>query len=337
MKRLISVIVTIALAASMSACGMFKGTTQKYMEAFNKTQSADSMQAQTKYNISMDLSKAPEEVKEGLEKYKEVTVNTDQWIDNKNRKSETRSFVKAGEMMLDSKIYALDDKVYLKSFFTGDKYMDLTSGAKQNNASIDMKNQEKFYNDLLAVWKDAVQNEVLVTEGNSIENTPDGDIKVTILTLELNDEKSKNILKKITELYARNDEMIAMAAEGGAKIYKEYGFEGDGSQVVREYLKKLPETLEKNKDKFAIEKLKLTAKIDKDSHIIDETLEGTFAFKVKGEIRANFNMHTTRWNIDSGKVKVNIPEIKKEDIIETKDMNFNNSEMFKMFKDKFKK
>ncbi|MHB8126655.1 MAG: hypothetical protein ACYDEJ_13655 [Desulfitobacteriaceae bacterium] len=339
LKKLLVVLLTLGLMFTTTACGLFQSTTQKYMQALDKTQKAEDMQVQTQFVLNFDLAKAGEDIKQNLDKFKNITINTDQWIDNKNKKSETQSFVKAGEMLIDSKIYVNGENVYLKSSFTGDKYLDLTSSAKQNTQDnkLNLKEQEKFNQDLQEIWKNSVQNEILTQEGNSIENTPDGDIKVSNLILELNDQKSKNILRKLADLVAKNDSLIALMSQSGAEFYEDNLSVAEKTKLIQDWAKKLPETLENNQDKLVIEKMKLTAKIDKDSHIIDEILEGSILIKCDGELRINFNQHTTRWNIDSGKVKVNHPQINKDNLMAVQDITLNNSDMIKEFIESYKR
>ncbi|MCX7843115.1 MAG: hypothetical protein N2489_08585 [Clostridia bacterium] len=333
-KRIIALAATILLLTSVVGCGMFKSTTQKYLDAFNKTQKAESLQSQTRTTISIDLSKAPEDIKKELGKYKDISLNTDEWIDNKNGKSEIRGFLKAGEIMLDSKLFSANNKAYLKSSITGDKYIELTPSMGQQGMTADAEENKKLFQEVAGIWKNAIESEILVSSGNSIENTPDGDIKVSILSLELNDAKVKGILKKLAQAASTNETIIAMMAEYGIKNSQKDQLnmtEEEYKEKIRKFIKELPVHIEALNDKYAAEKLKLTAKIDKDSYIIDEQLEGTLLIKFEGEIRISFNIRTTRWNIDNGKVKVELPDITKENTMDINELDMKDNELYKKF------
>jgi hypothetical protein len=63
--------------------------------------------------------------------------------------------------------------------------------------------------------------------------------------------------------------------------------------------------------------------VDKDSHIINRLLEGGVTIKNNevGEIKIGLKLEDTYWNINR-KVNVKIPQIKKEDIGDWKDLDF---------------
>ncbi|MCX7923809.1 MAG: hypothetical protein N3B21_17630 [Clostridia bacterium] len=334
-KKILIFIVSAVFMINATACTMLLDTTNKYLSALNNTQNADSLQSKTECTVNIDLSKTNQETKKKLEKFKDITINMDETVDRKNQKEESNIFLSAGDIITTSKTYVDGDKIFMK---LGDKYIQLYPDKEfEKKADIEkyVKDYEELYDGMAVIWKESVQNEILSSQGNSVEHTPDGDIKVTQLSLELTDDKAKNILSKLTDIVSKNESVKKMAAENTAKFFEGKATEAEVNKNVDQWFKDLSENTNKAKEKFSLEKLKLTAKIDKDSYIIDETLEGTLVIKYEGEIRVNFNVHTSRWNINNEQVKVNIPQIKKEDLVDMKSFDKKSLEHFKQISDMF--
>lgn len=315
MKKIFISVVIIAFMFSVVACSMLNSTTQKYLNALNNTQKVDTLESKTESKITIDLSKASDEVKKNLDNFKEITFNVDESIDNKNKKIETNNYISFGKYSWGTKVYIDGDDAYMK---INDKYLELNAvGDDDAQEDSELKKEyEEFSKELAAIWKESIQKEILTGEGNSIESTPDGDIKVTQLSLELNDEKTKNILDSLAGLLSKSEIMKKLAVEN-AKEYApiEETEKEEMVENINSWFDKLPENMKDYKEKFFVENLKLTAKIDRDSYIIEEMFEGEIVLKLDGEIRIKFNTSTTRWNINR-EVKVNIPKITEEDLID---------------------
>ena len=344
-KKILLMSFSLTVIIAFSACGITTSPTQTYISAFEKTENAETMQVQTKTILTLDLSNASDEARNNLEAFKEIKLNTDEWIDRKNKKTETRLFLQAGDIMGEASLYEDGDLAYLKSSFLGGKYIKLNEFANDFDTQPYM-NEEfiDFYEDIFIIWKNSVQNEILENEGNSIENTPDGDIKVKIVSLELNDESIKSILAKFAKELSENKEIIDIFAKMNSKIVDSMisaGVEGMDESISKEeisnevklFYTNLPEKLDKVSDKFRVNKLKLTARIDKDSYIISQKLEGSITIMTEGEIVINFEQEIKRWDIDSGEVKVDIPQISDEDLFDIEE--FNDSKAMKDMFEKF--
>ncbi|MCX8130035.1 MAG: hypothetical protein N3I35_08055 [Clostridia bacterium] len=317
-KRLFYMLVSVVLIASISACSLQSNPTLKYINAFVKTNDADSMEEKTEFKINIDLSKASDEVKSEFEKFKEITLNMDGALDNKGKKWRINTFLGAGDIMMNPVVYGEGEKVYMK---LNEKYVDLSKmkGAKENSSKPSYEEYGKLYGEFSTIWKDAIANEILSSEGNSILYTPDGDIKVTQLSLELNDEKQKNIVRKIAEAVSKNDAIKNTIAKI-SKNFKQEGINQEESEKkLKDWLDNLPGNIKDSEKKYSLENLKLSAKVDKDSYIIDETIQGTIVIKHKGEIGIGFKVHITRWNINNNSIKVEMPEINEKNLMDMKE------------------
>ncbi|WP_010252330.1 hypothetical protein [Acetivibrio cellulolyticus] len=337
MKKLVIPVIVVMFMFYTVACSMLGSTTQKYLGALNNTQKADTMQSKTESKITIDLSKASDEAKKNFENFKDITFNVDETVDNKSKRSETNCFIGFGKYSWGTKLYIDGDKAFLK---VNDKYAKMTPQDNGTIVSADGKINKEYQelgNELATIWKDTVQKEILTGEGNFIESTPDGDVKITQLSLELNDEKSKKILDSLAGVLS-GSEIAKKTAIENVKKYGNYekSDEEEKKEVINnisEWFDKLPENMKDYKEKFSIENLKLTAKIDKDSYIIDETFHGEIVIKYEGEIRISFDINTTRWNINR-EVNVNIPEISEKDLMN--ESNFD-EEMDETFSELFGK
>lgn len=341
-KRTVVVFITLIFAMSLASCSMFGSTTEKYLKALKNTQNAKTMQSKTEQKIKVDYSKASDKVKSFFKdnKLDEITINVDDSMDNRNNKAEESLFFSAGEIIASIKMYVDGDNVYLNAPVAGseDKYFRLSpqdGGLFTEEGNEYFDSYDKFYKEMYEVWKNSVEGEILSSEGTSIQTTPDGDIKVTQLSLSLTDEKVKDILMKLAGLISQNEEMKKAYINMSKEFIPETEDRDKAEKSIKEFLDNLPGKIEGINDKFVLEKLKLTAKIDKDYYIIDEILEADLVIKHEGELKISFYTHITRWNIDRD-INVNIPEIHEDQIMQSKDIDKEISGDFKkMFQDIF--
>jgi len=328
MKKVLITLVLFTIMFSCASCSMLGSTTQKYLNALNNTQTADTLESKTETRITIDLSKASDKAKKNLENLKEITFNSDESIDNKSEKMEMNNYISFGKYSWGTKMYINKDQVFMK---INDKYAKLSS-LQDGNYELEnnelKKEYKEFSKELADIWKKSIQKEILSKEGNTIESTPDGDIKVTQLSLELNDEKAKNILDNLAKLLYESDTIKKLAVENAkeyAKIEEEDKKELE--KDINNWFNNLPQNMKDYKENFAIENLKLTAKIDKDSYIIEEMFEGEIVIKTEGEIRIKFNTSTTRWNINK-EIDIDIPEITEENLIDEESFDDEMKETF---------
>lgn len=331
MKKLIIPVVALVFVFYAVACSMLNSTTQKYLNALNNTQKADTFESKTESKITIDLSKASDEAKKSLDNFKDITFNVDETIDNKNKKMEVNNYINFGKYAWGTKLYVNGEEAFIK---VNDKYAKLSPLGDGEFALGDNKinkEYEEIKKQLASIWKESIQKEILSGEGNTIESTPDGDIKVTQLSLELNDEKTKNILDSLAGLLSRSEFMKKTAIENAEKYSQLEEFDNEGkaelTKNISDWFDKLPGNMKDYKEKFTVENLKLTAKIDKDSYIIEEIFEGEIVLKLEGEIRIEFNTSTTRWNINK-EVNVDMPEISEEDLLDNGDFDEEMKETF---------
>lgn len=341
-RKIIISILTLIFVFWGTACSLTGSTTQKYLKALERTDKALSLQSKTQCKISIDLSQASENTKKMYEELKEISFIMDKAVDNKNGKFEQNIFFSAGKLMMNYKMFGDGKNIYMKFPYSGDQYMKMGLGADTGETTIPENNKtddelyegyKALYENVKNIWNDSIKNELITSEGSTVKNTPDGDMKVTQLSLELTDEKAKNVLKKLAQVVSENQAVIKSAVENGYAYIPEDISNQDKKKEVEDWFRGLPGLVEKYRDRVAIEKLKLTVRIDRDSHIIDETLEGVVVIGDKDRVKADFHMNTTRWNINRP-VKVNLPDIKPEDIMDPKDLDSKNSELLKkLFKD----
>ncbi len=341
LKRLLLLIPALALILSTASCGVFWNPTEKYLIALQNMVKADSMESNAKFEMHIDLSKAKDDVKSEWEKFEDVTMNIDEAVNREEKKQAHKYFINAGGTPLDFKVYIDGENGYFKSAFTGDKYYKLEEMEGERNAEEtepkskeDSEELKKFFDEIKEIWTDAVKNEIVSREGTSVENTPDGDIKVSNLTLELTDEKGKNILSRLAGALSGNSFMKEQAIKGSARYAPKSEKREDVNKAIEDWFKNLPDYVQESKDKYTLDKLKLTAKVDSDSYIIKQGLSGGLTIKGEGEIKVDFNFEETYWNIN-GKVKVDIPQIKSGDIGDWKDIESDDSDFAEKFKDNF--
>lgn len=334
LKKIVAIITVIYFLFVMTACSMLGSPTKKYLEAFMKTEAAATLEAKSTYKIGLDTSKASDEIKQKLDNMKNISINIDKVVDNRNRKMVLNSFFSVGDATATSKAILDGDNILMQMPFQRGKYLRLYASGKDspnNKNNQNFETYKKLFGNISDLWKNEIEKEILANEGSSIENTPDGDIKVTQLSLELTDERAKNILRKLAEIVSRDEALKKSFIDNAAGYIQGNMSDVEKKKQMEEWFSTLPEKLDEIKDKFSVEKLKLAARVDRDSYIIDETLECTLIIKIDGELRMDISSHTTRWNIDNTSLRFDIPQIRREDIIDSKDSVFMSPDMMKRF------
>lgn len=342
-KRIFVFIFAIAFLFTAVSCDMLANPTEKYLLAIQNMMNAGSMESKSKFEMHLDLSKAKESVKEQLEKFKDITVNNDSAVDNKAGKQVSKFFANVGGVPLDLNAYAEGENIYFKSSLLGDKYYkpDLSAMKEKNEEKlpdIEAKSDEykRLSDQVKQVWVDAVKNEIISSEGTSVENTPDGDIKVTDLSLESTDQKGKNILSKLADIVSKSSILLEQAKEGSEKYTPKDVNRNEVNEEIEKWFQNLPDNMKKLNGKYTLDDLKLTAKVDKDSNLINQVISGAITIKDEsvGELKISVTYDETYWNINR-KVTVDIPEIKETDIGDLNELSQEDSDMVKKFKESY--
>ncbi len=331
-KKILLAIITLIFMLTAVSCSIGEGTTKKYLDAMQKTEKADSYRQSSKLTLNLDLSKATEKTKKDLEKYKDITVNIDESVDDKNKISMSDQFLKAGDISFNIRQYINGDTVYLKFPDDSNKYIKIDLQDRINANAANEKVSNEFYQKTYKIWEDFARNELITDEGEAIENTADGDIKVTLLTIKLTDDKAKGVLAKIADVLSKDEAMKKSLMENQKMYNKSSTKDAETNKKVEEVFDNLPQYFEKYKDKVVVEDLKLTAKVDRDSYIISQVISGTISIKVDGEIKVKFEMNSVKSDINTGKIKIKIPDEVISNAVKLDESNFSNPEyMKKMF------
>jgi hypothetical protein len=309
-KVLILVLIIAVLSVSLFGCNGLSAT-QKYLKAMNNISKIDSYESLSILNINFDLDEASKEDKKNLNDIKKISLNMDTKYSNGDFIQEI--FFDSNEMVMDNTIYVFDNKAYLKSSFTDEKYMDL------NEYNFEEENEEdkNLTEDVYSIWKDSIENEIMEEEGNSIITTPDGDIKVNQVSLSLNDKKVKKIIKEIVKLIDENDSL----KDSVISSIKTYSDSKSDEENFESWFENLSETLDKYEDNIEINKLTLNAKYNKDNYILEQSFEGEIIIKNDGVIKVDFDYSMKNWNINKD-VNLDIPDIKDNDIISPEGVDF---------------
>ncbi|MEN8904694.1 MAG: hypothetical protein ABF289_01910 [Clostridiales bacterium] len=303
-KTYITLIVLVAFSLLLYGCNVLSAT-EKYLRAIRSTSNLKSFESTEAFKISFDLGKASAKDKKKLKDFKDISINKDLKYSNGNIVENV--FFNTESITVDNTIYIFGKKSYLKSTLFNDKYIDLNKIYSDN----DIDKNKKLNEDLMKIWANSVEKEIMEEEGSSIITTPDGDIKVKQVSLSLNNEKAKIILGDLANLIENNSNIKDIIL----KTFKEYNDEKSkvDENKINGWLDNLKDNFESNKKKFEINKLNLTAKYDKDNYIIEQNIKGTIILKNKGIVKVNFTYDKKYWNINK-KIDIKIPKIKDSDL-----------------------
>jgi hypothetical protein len=319
MKKAGLFILALLIIPQLIGCSLFKKPSASYLDAFGNTYEAKSYESKQEMIIEVNTENASQEVIEDFKDIKRIIFIQDEKIDNDKEKGIISFYLNFGEMPISYDLFHYDGNVYMKHPFKDDRYISY-SEEDENNSDI----YSETYQELFDIWNEAMREELIVSEGSTVKQTPDGNVKIKLVSVELNDTKLKNILRKVLVPLLKNQEVLKDIIDsiptGIADMSKE-----EIEKNIEEYMKNLPENMIKLNNSIFLEDFKVVSGINKDDFIIDQTISGklTITDKEGGKTVITIESTLTRWNIN-GNIDMDLPDIKPENIMtdeEIEEMN----------------
>ncbi len=326
-KKILVICITFILI--FTGCNTKGKTTQRYLDALENMENVKSMEEQLTVDIKIDTKNATEEIKKEFEGYENINIAVDTQQNWDVEKLVSDIYIKLKSISLYSKFYIDGENVFLKTPLF-EEYILLNETQMQDKVSdtISPEVYEQIFKDFALVWREAVRNEIMESEGDTVVNTPDGDMKVKILTLELDDMRSKKIINELVKNISKNEDIKKMILENIEQNGQIEETE-EVKQKVIEGLDKLPMTYAEIEDKYTIEEIKIVAKLDRDDYIIEDM--STFKIHLlEQDITISVTTNAKRWNINQP-IEIEIPSIQPEDMITPEEINMEDmdAEQFK--------
>lgn len=311
MIKKIMLIITCMLV--LTSCQTKGSTTKKYIDAIENTSQAKTME--NKVHITVDIKDYSGNTEAST--ISDIIATIDGRSNSEDNKMSSSIFLKIDDVSMDANYYQDGDIGYLKTIFSPKYIMFNEKKDNQINNNIS-KEEEQLFEQLGKIWKESVQQEIMESEGSTVVNTPDGDVKVKILTLSLDDVRGKKILKKFIDSISNNPEAIDMLTQSIKILQSDSEMTNEEiREDAKDYIMNLPDSIELFEDKFVIETFNITAKVDKDNYIIEEVLELKLDYPTS-KFSINISQEVKRWNINKP-VEINLPKINEEDIMQTGD------------------
>ncbi len=303
----------------LTGCNTKGKTTQSYLDAVENMENVKSMEEQFTVDIHIDTQNATDETQKELEGYENISIAIDTQQDWDIERLVSDIYIKLKSISAYAKFYIDGDNIYLKTpFFEEYIMLNDTQMQEETIESISPEVYEQVSKDFVVIWKEAVRNEIIESEGNTVVNTPDGDMKVKILTLALDDERSKRIIKEMVNTISENENIKQIIIENINNNNQTEDTEPVKEKVIQG-LEELPTTYIDLEDKFTIDEIKIIAKLDRDNYIIEEDM----SFKMH-LLEQNITIYVTtnakRWNINQP-IQIEIPEIKPEEMITPEELS----------------
>lgn len=304
--KLILLIISILLLNSCNS-----NATETYISALKSTSSIDIYESKSISKFKIDLSQASQKDIYDLKDFSNITYNIDKKF-NKD-KGLIRGYISSEQFLFDYNIYFNSKDIFLKSVITEDKYYKLNDPKKANPYF----NNSNFNAGLITEYTNFIAKEALSNLGSTITNTPDGDIKVTKISITLNEKKSKALLQKIIKLIDKNDSLKDFlkssinSSELPFKSNNKFDF-----AKIDSWISNLMPNYNNFEKKLRINTIELTASIDKDDYIIEQNLLfDVDLYNINSILNFKFNQKSTIWSINDTSLNVTLPKINSSNTI----------------------
>lgn len=240
--------------------------------------------------------------------------------DDENMQSLSDMTLNLGGMAYNIKAYSTKENVIMK--------LPMIPQYVVQEQTINLNDKEglnDITNKLTEAMLDSIKDENIKINGEKTISTPEGDVKVKELVMSFSNDEAKEVMKEIVNIMFENEEMSKLLEENIKK-----NLELKGETVTDEKVQiRLKETKENFKNGFTnfeqeltIDKLNVVYLVDKNN-----TARGSeFEISISGrneetgqDILIDLNGKSKIWNINK-KVKIEIPEINKENSIKMQDL-----------------
>ncbi|MCT4598382.1 MAG: hypothetical protein N4A50_10960 [Vallitalea sp.] len=290
MKIIIGVTVLLTMLTACSTEGL-----EIYNDASIKTSNESKGKTSCKINMDIDFNTDDltlEEIRQ-LNYAKKMIFEITSSYDSSKGKVASDIYLNLGGVGMDSNYYRNGNEGYVKIPVLN-KYIDIDEGKEIVNT----KEYGSFFSTIEESWLELLEEDDVVKGENTIIDTEEGQVKATIVTININEALLKKYAEKITYILMDSDIINKIVDVNYDSAHKE----------------KLRETLTRTLKKIQFEDFKTLAYIDFDGYLIKEeiSMRMKMADANKGEPLA-MSISITNENWDIGKEQnIEIPEIKEQ-------------------------
>lgn len=267
MKKII-----LLLVCTILLVGCNRNEFELYREATEKTDTINIAKAKTDIKIDIEFGeKTPEDLK-GM---KEINYSNDISFNKSESKKISRQYIGNETMGIDTVFYLNGNENYFKIPFVG-KYIKLDEDSFLDIQFNEPPITEDTISEVALTWNALVNEDDVVSLGNEVVDTPEGEVKVKKLVVTFTDVQLKSFIDDVLDIVSKDEKL-----KRDINNYPVYNI-SDDEFTETDYEVDL-DVLIKNVRDFmsfvSFDSFTVTTYIDIDDYIVNEEFDIEVSFK----------------------------------------------------------
>ena len=332
MKRKIIYIAVFSLILLMLLTSCNTNSLAEYKKASEKTDQIIKGQTAGEFTMTTEINPdrlTAEEIKE-LNYIKDMDGSFSVVFDDEKEKTIIRNYMNFGGLGYDFEVYINGEELSIKLPVVG-KYLRIDEEMmSEGEEYFDEGNQiisEETKKELTKRWLSLMNEEDVFKGKNIVLTTPDGEVKTTEYTINLDDEQIKTLLKDSAQILSEDEALksfyeknICASAE---KIEDE--LEQKTGELEKKTFEEFLDDIVSNAENFKVDNFSYTAHVDIDGYIVNEIIDISLKAidtEKEGIIGINYYLDIKTWDINKEQ-KFEFPTLTDENTIKTDEMKEN--------------
>lgn len=325
MKKIFVLTLNIITLIAILLTGCNTDSLLEYKKAAEKTDGITRGQTSAEFTTTTELNTAgmtEEEIKE-LNYYKDLKGSFSTVFDSELKKEIYKIYFNTGGIGFDFDLYINGNEVFVKLPVVG-KYLNLKDVDLESTMNV---NEEKIIisdesvNAIGAKWIGLLKKDDVFKGKDIVLTTPDGEVKTTEYTINLNDEQIKTLFVDVIDIVYQDENLKSFYEEYIEAKIKENADKIDDAEIKNISYEEMLNSMKENIDFYHVEKFNYTAHVDIDGYIVNEKIE--LSVKVddaeqKSLSGLNFKLDINNWDINKQQ-EFNYPTLTDENTLKIED------------------
>lgn len=323
MKKVFVLLLTLLTLITILLTGCNTDSLIDYKKAAEKTDGIIRGQTSAEFNTTTEINTegmTDEEIRE-INYYKDMNGSFNVVFDAELKKEIYKIYLNLGGLGFDFDLFINGNEIFMKLPVVG-KYLNFNDIDFESTMNI---NEEKIIisdDSVTAIgtkWLGLLKKEDVFKGKEIVLTTPDGEVKTTEYTINLNDEQIKKLFVDVVDIVYTDENLKSFYEEYIETKIKENADSIDDLEDVT--YEKMLDNMKENIDFYQVEKFNYTAYVDIDGYIVNEDIELIVKVDNSEQKRLtgfNFKLDINNWDINK-KQEFNFPILNEENTFKMKD------------------
>ncbi len=321
MKKIFILTLTILTLISILLTGCNTDSLLDYKKAAEKTDGIIRGQTSAEFTTTTELNTegmTDEEIKE-LNYYKDIKGSFNSVFDSELKKEIYKIYLNSGGLGFDFDLYINGNEIFMKLPVIG-KYLNLNDVVIESTMNVNEGKiliTDESVAAIGAKWLGLLKKDDVFKGKDIVLTTPDGEVKTTEYTINLNNEQIKNLFVDVIDIVYTDQNLKSFYTEFIETKIKENADSMQDVEIENISYEEMLDNMKENIDFYNVEKFNYTAHVDIDGYIVNETIELLIKVdnaKQKSLSGFNFKLDISNWDINKSQ-EFNYPTLTEENTL----------------------